>query len=85
MTEGTATLTEYIIAYDKSSDITDEAISHFTLEQCYNYPNWMGALKVPGCLQSADKLAKLIGDHIHNDVRFDGGREVNIQNIPFYL
>ena len=46
----------------------------------------MGALKVPGCLQSADKLAKLIGDHIHTDMpKSEGDKEVNIQNIPFYL
>ena len=67
VTEGTASLTQYIIAYDKS-EISDEAIAQFTLEQCYNYPNWMGAIKVPGCLQSAEKLAKLVGEHIHQDV-----------------
>lgn len=66
ITEGTATLTQYTIAYDKSQ-ISDEAIAQFTLEQCYNYANWIGAIKVPGCLQSADKLAKLVGEHIHQD------------------
>jgi aubergine-like protein len=40
----------------------------FTYEQCFNYYNWEGAVRVPACLQCADKLAKLAGEHIKESI-----------------
>jgi aubergine len=67
VTQGTSTPTHYRIAYD-GSHIPQEAIAQFTYEQCYNYPNWFGSVRFPGCLQSADKLSKLVGEHIREDL-----------------
>lgn len=86
-TQGTATLTSYQIAYD-ASQIPEEAIAQFTMEQCYNYPNWQGGIKVPNCLQSADRLSRLVGEHIHQDIvdkQFDGQKIWHLRNTPFYL
>ena len=45
-----------------------EDLAQFTYEQCFNYYNWTGAVKVPACLQNANKVAKLIGESIQADV-----------------
>ena len=67
--EGTSTLTQFQASYfDEKENITyipEEAISMLTLEQCYNYPNWMGGIRVPGFLQGSEKLAKMVGEHIN--------------------
>ncbi len=36
----------------------------FTYEQCFNYYNWEGAVRVPSALQYANKLAKLCSEHL---------------------
>lgn len=63
VTQGTSTPTQYIVAYD-SSKISQEELIQFTYEQCYNYYNWQGSVKVPACLQCANKLSKLAGESI---------------------
>lgn len=63
MTQGSCTPTHYRIAYD-SSQVPQEAIAQLTYEQCYNYFNWFGSVRVPGCLQGADKLSRLVGEHM---------------------
>ena len=78
VTEGTSTLTQFQVAYD-ASEIPEEALAQFTLEQCYNYPNWLGGIRVPGCLQGSNKLSKLVGEHIHQNI------DKNSQRRPFYL
>jgi len=60
VTQGTCTPTQYIVAYNRSN-IPQESLAQFTYEQCFNYYNWQGAVKVPACMQCADKLAKLVG------------------------
>ena len=67
VTQGTCTPTHYIVAHN-SSKITQEDLSQFTYEQCFNYYNWTGAVKVPATLQCASKLAKLVGESIQADV-----------------
>lgn len=67
VTQGTCTPTQYIVAYNKSK-ISQEAIAQFTYEQCFNYYNWQGAVKVPACLQCADKLATLVGESIKANI-----------------
>lgn len=64
VTQGTCTPTLFRIAYDKSK-VPQEALISFTFEQCFNYYNWEGAVRVPACLQCADKLSKLVGQYIH--------------------
>ena len=67
MTQGTCTPTQFIVAYDDSK-VPQEALAQFTYDQCFNYYNWQGAVKVPACMQCADKLAKLVGEHIQANV-----------------
>lgn len=67
VTQGTCTPTHYIVVYDKSK-LSQESLSQFTYDQCFNYYNWQGAVKVPANLQCADKLAKLVGESIQRDV-----------------
>ena len=78
MQEGTTTLTQCQVVYLQSAEeIPQEALAQLTLEQCYNtYPIWMGAVKVPGVLQSSIRLAKMFGDHFHEGLPKDekGGR-----------
>lgn len=61
VTQGTCTPTHFQIAYDSTLKIPQESIAEFTFEQCFNYYNWPGAVRVPACLQAADKLSKLVG------------------------
>jgi aubergine-like protein len=63
VTQGTCTPTQYIIIY-QNHEMSIEALAEFTYGQCYNYPNWSGAVRVPACLQCADKLSKLVGESI---------------------
>ena len=60
VTQGTSTPSHYVVAYD-SSKIPQEDLVRFTYEQCYNYYNWQGSVKVPAWLQCANKLSKLAG------------------------
>ena len=60
VTQGTCTPTQYIVAYDDSK-VKQEDLAQFTYDQCFNYYNWQGAVKVPACMQCSDKLAKLVG------------------------
>ena len=63
VTQGTCTPTLFKIAYD-TSKMPQEALINFTFEQCFNYYNWEGAVRVPACLQSASKLAKLFSESV---------------------
>lgn len=67
VTQGTANLTQYQVAYD-NKEMSPEVIAQFTLEQCYNYPNWQGGIRVPNCLQGASRLSKLVGEYIHQNI-----------------
>ena len=67
VTQGTCTPTHYIVAHN-SSKMSQEDLAQFTYEQCFNYYNWTGAVKVPATLQCANKLAKLVGESIQTDV-----------------
>jgi aubergine-like protein len=67
VTQGTCTPTQYIVVHN-DSQITQESLAQYTYEQCFNYYNWQGAVKVPACLQCADKLAKLVGESIQANV-----------------
>lgn len=60
VSQGTCTPTLFRVAYDNSK-MSQEALISFTFEQCFNYYNWEGAIKVPACLQYANKLSKLYG------------------------
>lgn len=63
VTQGTCTPTLFKVGYD-SSKMPQEALISFTFEQCFNYYNWEGAVRVPACLQCADKLSRLFGESI---------------------
>ena len=67
MTQGTSTPTHYVVAYDNSK-MPQEDLIRFTYGQCYNYYNWQGSVRIPGCLQSANKLSKLVGEGIKRPI-----------------
>jgi aubergine-like protein len=67
VTQGTCTPTHYIVVHNDSK-IPQESLAQFTYEQCFNYYNWQGAVKVPACMQNADKLAKLVGESVQANV-----------------
>jgi aubergine len=60
VTQGTCTLTHYTVIH-QSEEIDMGPIIKFTVDQCFNYFNWPGAVRVPACLQYANKLATLMG------------------------
>ena len=51
----------YRVALDES-DLTQKELITLTHSQCYNYFNWAGAGKVPGCLQYNKKLTRYLQD-----------------------
>lgn len=67
VTQGTCTPTLFKVAYD-TSKMPQEALITFTFEQCFNYYNWEGAVRVPACLQCADKLSKLVSQSIKQSI-----------------
>jgi aubergine-like protein len=67
VTQGTCTPTLFKVAYD-TTNMPQEALIQFTFDQCFNYYNWEGAVRVPACLQCADKLSKLVGQYIREDL-----------------
>ena len=79
VTEGTCTPTHFLAVHN-SSKMPQESIAQFTYEQCLNYYNWTGAVKVPAALQCANKLAKLVGEHIQSNVT-----EGEVLNTFFFL
>ena len=82
VTQGTCTPTHYIIGYD-SSNIPQEDLIRFTYEQCYNYYNWQGSVKVPATLQCANKLSKLGGENINES--FNGSKKNKINQSYYFL
>lgn len=61
--QGTATPTYFNVIYN-TTNLSEDAFLFLTNEQCYNYYNWQGAVRVPAPLMYADKLATLVGDHL---------------------
>jgi aubergine-like protein len=68
VTQGTCTPTLFRVAYD-TTKMPQEALINFTFEQCFNYYNWEGAVRVPACLQCADKLSKLVSMHVKESIK----------------
>lgn len=50
------------------ADLPLEAIAQLTYEQCYNYYNWTGTVRVPAVMQYVRKLSKLAGEHLKRSV-----------------
>lgn len=63
VTQGTCVPTQYKVIFN-NSDIPEDALVELTHEQCYNYANWAGPVRVPSCVQYATKLAGLMTEHI---------------------
>ena len=61
--QGTATPTHFVVVHNKS-DLPSEALITLTYEQCYNYYNWKGAIRIPASLMYANKLATMVGEHL---------------------
>jgi aubergine-like protein len=65
--QGTCTPTLFKVAFDRTK-MPQEALITFTYEQCFNYYNWEGAVRVPACLQCSDKLSKLFAQYVKEDL-----------------
>ena len=62
--DGTAVPTQLRIAYRNKYLLSEAAFAQFTFEQCFNYYNWAGSVKIPAPLQCAAKLSKLVGESV---------------------
>lgn len=61
--QGTCTPVQFKVGCE-NSNIPRDAIAELTYDQCFNYFNWNGAVRVPGVLQYANKLAKMFSEHV---------------------
>lgn len=57
--QGTGIPTYYKILFN-DGEIPEDALIELTHEQCYNYANWPGPVRVPSCLQYVSKLSGLM-------------------------
>jgi len=58
VTQGTATPTNYHVAYGNLK--LDRPILDLTYGLCFGYANWQGPVRVPAPLKLAEKLSKLV-------------------------
>jgi len=63
---GTCTPTKYSVIYNNSK-LTADAVYQLTYDQCFNYYNWSGSIKVPAPVQYANRLAYLMGQVVNGD------------------
>ncbi len=63
---GTAKPTYYKVIYS-NSDIEEGILQEMIYQECFNYANWSGSVRVPGPLQYAKKLAMFVGQYINNE------------------
>lgn len=75
---GTCTPTSFKIVYDNSK-LPQEALIEYTYNHCFNYYNYSGGVRVPGCLKNAEKLSKLVGEHMKEDLV-----QSSLTNQPFF-
>jgi aubergine-like protein len=61
--QGTATSTHYVVIHN-TSKLSQEAFITLTYEQCHNYYNWKGPIRIPATLMYANKLAAIVGEHL---------------------
>ena len=66
--DGTATPTQYRIVYRNRFQLSEAALAQFTYEQCHNYYNWAGSVRIPAVLQCAGKLSRLVGEKVRENV-----------------
>ena len=66
VTQGTCTPTHYTVVCNEST-LPEDILAKLTYYQCFGYYNWMGAIRVPACVQYASKLANLAGSSLGVD------------------
>jgi Piwi domain len=59
------------IIVNRDEGLEDLSLVDLTWDQCHEYPNWPGPVKVPSVCQMAHKLAELAGSFV------DGGETIN--------
>lgn len=62
--KGTVKPVHYEVLYNESH-LEEGVLQEFIYGQCFNYMNWSGSVRVPGVMQYARKLSKLISEHLH--------------------
>lgn len=88
--QGTCTPVEFKVGFEEGK-IPRDALAEITYEQCFNYPNWNGAVRVPGVLQCANKMAKLFSEHIQGGLKTikkeagKNGESNDIRDTYFFL
>ncbi|XP_055696038.1 protein aubergine-like [Lutzomyia longipalpis] len=64
--QGTISPTSYNVIFDESG-LSPDKIQIWTYKMTHLYYNWSGNVKVPAVCQYAQKLALLVGQHIHQE------------------
>jgi len=55
----------YKVIYSDSK-VQEGVLQELLYTQCFNYMNWSGSVKVPGCLQYAKKLSTFIAGSVNS-------------------
>jgi len=76
--QGTCTPTHYNVIYD-TTGLSQDVFWQLTYNQCYNYYNWNGGVRVPAPVQYAHKLAYLVGQTVQGDPH------ANLDQTLYYL
>ncbi|EGR31382.1 PIWI domain protein [Ichthyophthirius multifiliis] len=75
---GVCTPTKYLCLYN-SLLFKEETFWQLTYWQCFNYYNWSGPVRIPGCMMYAGKLAKFTAEVLQ------GCAHENLNNSLYYL
>lgn len=78
VTQGTCTPTHYRCVYN-NTELPADVFYQLTYNQCYNYYNWNGSVRVPAACQYAHKLAYLVGQTLRE------GHHSLLDNKLFFL
>lgn len=60
-----------------------DALAELTYNQCYGYYNWTGAVRVPACLQYANKFAKQCSEIGEEYAQEEKGSD--LRSKPYFL
>ena len=67
VTQGMASPTRYEVIHKdvRGPEISTKMLAELSFKMCYMYYNWTGGIKVPAPVMMADRIAQMVGQHIH--------------------
>merc|ERR1712110_390143 len=80
VTCGTVTGTKFFVIHNENTGLTQDQFWCLTHNQCYNYYNWPGAIRVPAPCFYAHKLGYLVGQTYASETNQD-----SLKNKLYYL